>query len=37
MFINYLVHELVEFMAVYEQFKFMNKMRVHDRNKFLNS
>ena len=49
MCINYLVHELFEFMAVHElslvlelsefiavheQPKFMNKVRVHEQNKF---
>ena len=33
MFINYLVHELSEFMTVHEQPMFMNKvlMNVHER------
>ena len=30
-----LVHELIEFMTVYEQPMFMNKVRVHDQNKFM--
>ena len=29
-----LVHELIEFMTVYEQPMFMNKVRVHEQNKF---
>ena len=47
MFINYLVHqffefislihELSEFMTVHEQLMFMNKVRVNDQNKLLNS
>ena len=52
MFINYLVHEFVEFMVVrelalvhelselmtvHEQPMFMNKVRVHQQNKFINS
>ena len=30
-----LVHESVEFMTVYEQPMFMNKVRVHEQNKFM--
>ena len=48
MFINYLIHELVvhelalihelsEFKTVHEQPMFMNKVRVHEQNKFMNS
>ena len=49
MFINYLVHEFVEFMVVHElafvhefmtvheQHMFMNKVRVREQNKFMNS
>ena len=52
MFINYLVHELFEFMVVlelalvhelsefmtvHEQPMFMNKVRGHEQNKFMNS
>ena len=51
MFINYLVHEIVEFMVVHglalvhelsefitvhEQPMFMNKVRVHEQNNFMN-
>ena len=44
MFLNYLVHELIEFMAVHtiefmavhEQPEFMNKVKVHEQNKFMN-
>ena len=32
-----LVHELSEFMTVDEQPMFMNKVRVHEQNKFMNS
>ena len=32
-----LVHELYEFMTVHEQSMFMNKVRVHEQNKFINS
>ena len=32
-----LVHELSEFMTVHEQLMFMNKVRVHEQNKFMNS
>ena len=32
-----LVHELSEFMNVHEQLMFMNKVRVHEQNKFMNS
>ena len=32
-----LVHELSEFMTVHEQPMFMNKVRVHEQNKFMNS
>ena len=32
-----LVHEIFEFMTVHEQLMFMNKVRVHEKNKFLNS
>ena len=32
-----LVHEVSEFMTVYEQRMFMNKVRVHEQNKFMNS
>ena len=31
------VHELSEFMTVHEQLFFMNKIKVHGRNKFMNS
>ena len=52
MLINYLVHEIFEFMVVHklalvrelsvfmtvhEQPMFMNKVRVHEQNKFINS
>ena len=30
-------HELSEFMTVHEQLMFMNKVRVHNHNKFINS
>ena len=30
-----LVHELIEFMAVYEKPMFMNKVRFHEQNKFM--
>ena len=29
-----LVHELIEFMTVYEQPMFMNKVRIHEQDKF---
>ena len=32
-----LVHELSEFITVHEQPMFMNKVRVHEQNKFMNS
>ena len=32
-----LVRELSEFMTVHEQPMFMNKVRVHEQNKFMNS
>ena len=32
-----LVHEISEFMTVHEQLMFMNKVRVHKQNKFMNS
>ena len=32
-----LLHELSEFMTVHEQPMVMNKVRVHEQNKFLNS
>ena len=32
-----LVYELSEFMTVHEQPMFMNKVRVHEQNKFMNS
>ena len=32
-----LAHELSEFMSVHEQPMFMNKVRVHEQNKFMNS
>ena len=30
-------YELSEFMTVHEQPMFMNKVRVHEQNKFMNS
>ena len=30
-----LVHEIIVLMTVYEQPMFMNKVRVHDQNKFI--
>ena len=30
-----LVHESIEFMTVYEQSMFMNKVTVHEQNKFM--
>ena len=32
-----LVHELSEFMTVHKQPMFMNKVRFHEQNKFMNS
>ena len=32
-----LVHELSEFMTVHEQTMLMNKVRVHEQNRFMNS
>ena len=32
-----LVHEFSKFMTVHEQPMFMNKVRVHKQNKFMNS
>ena len=32
-----LIHELSEFMTVHEQPMFMNTVRVHEQNKFMNS
>ena len=32
-----LVNEVSEFMTVHEQPMFMNKVRVHEQNKFMNS
>ena len=32
-----LVNELSEFMTVHEQPMFMNKVRVHEQNKFMNT
>ena len=36
MFFNYQVHELSEFMTVHEQPMFMNKVRIHEQNRFMN-
>ena len=30
-----LVHEIIEFMTIYEQLMFMNKVGVHEQNKLM--
>ena len=32
-----MVHELSEFMTAHKQLMLMNKVRVHEQNKFMNS
>ena len=37
MVIDYMIHELSEYMTVHEQPKFMSSVTVHEQNKFMNS
>ena len=37
LFINYLVHQISEFMAVHEQPKLINKVKVYEQDKLVNS